>query len=265
MKNLLAAFVVAALSYTPVYAETVIFSEGGITNFSVSIPSGKMLAVRVYGGSSVGSVASFSKGGITLSFSDLSMNAFNTKKRAKYLVGPGTFAIGSSYFYNQEGVLFSYDTLPNQGISTIVATNNSDFSVTNFASFQIPAGKRMRILDGSFPVTLRIAATNGVSARVIVTDDITMSSEQATLPDAFEISGPCTVSIARPWNSSAPSYYLTYYFVSDVVQAASQSIVSPAGSLVVVEKSADLTNWYPAFFTTDQASPQSFFRLNISR
>ena len=122
----------------------------------------------------------------------------------------------------------------------------------------------MRILDGSFPVSLRIAATNGVSARVTVTETSTMPSESGALPDAFEISGPCTVSIARGGNY-APGHYLTYYFVSDVVQAASQSIVSPAGSLVVVEKSADLTNWYPAFFTTDQASPQSFFRLNISR
>ena len=264
MKNVLAACVVAALSYASVFAETVILSEGGITNYSVSILSGKMLAVRVLAVDRSHSLeASFSKEGVTFGVTNNgTMNPFRTKNRAKYLVGPGTFTIGT--IPPNWGCLFSYDILPKQGIATIAVTNSSDFSVTNFASFQIPAGKRMRILDGSFPVFLRITATNGVSTLVRVSDIVDI--DPGTLPDAFEISGPCTVSIARPsYNDYAPGYYLTYYFVSDVVQAASQSIVSPAGSLVVVEKSTDLTNWYPAFFTTDQANPQSFFRLNISR
>lgn len=262
-----------------VFSETVIISASTITNYSVDIPSGKMLAIRALTGDSGELGVSFQKQGVYLLYSSREMQV---GVRTRYFVGPGKFTVGDTNYSGNNtpislalGLVLSYDLIPAQGIETIVVTNNPSPLVSNLANIYVPTGKRLRILDGSFRTVgppgiglnplFRITLTNSHTKSFLLGDGMT----RGTSSEIFEISGPCTLSITSGSESEFGStdirHYLTYYFVSDISQAPSQSVLSPAGSLVVVEKSLDLTNWYPAFITTDQSDPQSFYRLKISR
>lgn len=276
MKNLLIWMFSITVTVNTVFAETVIISASTITNYSVDIPSGKILAIRALTGDYGQLGVSFQKGGVYLLYSSAEMQVGGS---TRYFAGPGKFTVVDTNYPNDpnslnQGLLLSYDLMPSQGIETIVATNNPSPLVSNLANINVPAGKRLRFLDGSFrrdsffargpTVVIRVTLTNGYSKELILGH----ATGRGVDPATFEISGPCTFSISAgsEYNPSTDiRHYLTYYFVSDVSQAPSQSVLSPAGSLVVVEKSPDLTNWYPAFITTDQNDPQSFYRLKISR
>lgn len=279
MRNLLVWLFSITVTVNTVFAETVIISASTITNYSVDIPNGKMLAIHALTGDYGEIGVSFEKQGVYLLYSSREMQV---GVRTRYFVGPGKFTVGDTNYSKEytpnslaRGLLLSYDLMPAQGIETIVVTNNPSPLVSNLANIYVSAGKRLRILDGSFKTVgppgnglfplFRITLTNGHTKTFFLSD----GTANGTSPEIFEISGPCTLSITAgaegEFGSTDIRHYLTYYFVSDISQAPSQSVLSPAGSLVVVEKSPDLTNWYPAFITTDQNDPQSFYRLKISR
>ncbi len=155
-----------------------------------------------------------------------------------------------------ETSIFHYDVVSASGIQTEAGTN---------VLVEVPSGKRLRLLDGSYPVTLTVTMTNGASAKFRVSPQETDTATGPALsPDGFELAGPLTVKIGDPmfnWNSS----YVTYFFAADVIQAEGQAIQSPVGSTVTIEKSADLETWYPAFIATEENAPRAFYRLNITR
>jgi hypothetical protein len=171
------------------------------------------------------------------------------------LAGPLTF------IYSGDGhsapAIFNYDVVPNDGIQTLVATNNS--------VIQVPSGKRLRLLDGSYPLNLAVTLTNMASASFLVTPSVfdVFTSGATCHPEWFELAGPLTITIRS--ESSSDYFYATYYFASDVTQVLGQAVQSPAGSMVTVEKSTDLQSWYPEFTTTEKTAPKAFYRLQVTR
>jgi hypothetical protein len=151
--------------------------------------------------------------------------------------------------------VFSYDLVPAGGVQTRVSPNSA-------VTIQIPNGKRLRLLDGSYPLDFSITNASNVSANFKVANNPESAMGQAVSARELELSGPLTVEVnsneAMNWG-----LYVTYYFVEDVAQAAGPSVQAPAGSLVTVEKSTDLQAWQPAFITPETSAPKAFYRLKV--
>ena len=234
-------------------AETVVLGDGGLTNLVVNVPAGKIMIVRASSLRDAENTVSINSGGVTF---QPNMDAgFDTRFQPRYLAGPCTFAWSSEFVMNNS--IFNYDVIPTDGIQTLVGTNSS--------TIQVPSGKRLRVLDGSYPVWLTVTLTNGASATVGITPkQSNMSNFETCNPEGFELAGPVAVAVSGQDLNPAP-FFMTYFFASDVVQALGGSIQVPAGSVVTVEKSSDLQTWYPAFTATERSAPKSFYRLKVTR
>jgi hypothetical protein len=145
--------------------------------------------------------------------------------------------------------------VPATGIQTRV--------VSNAAVIQVPSGQRLRLLDGSYPLSLIVTLTNGAYGTLVINYPQSSAigngmGSGICNPEGFEIAGPLTVAL----NASC---FITYFFASDITQVVGQAIQSPAGSIVTVEKSIDLHTWYPAYVTTEKSAPKAFYRLSIAQ
>lgn len=258
------AFCVASIltSAPAASAETVILGRAsmpgeppaGLTNLTVNVPAGKMMIIRA------SSLPRMMPDGVRIQcgggmFAPDMNSDLSTRCGPRYLAGPCVFTYAPEMF-PMENCVFDYDVVSANGIQTEAGTN---------IVVEVPTGKRLRFLDGSYPVTLTVTLTNGASAKFRVSSDTTDTATGVTLsPVGFELAGPLTVRVGDPtllWNSS----YLTYFFAADVIQAEGQSIQSPVGSIVTVQKSVDLETWFPAFIVTSESAPKAFYRLNVTR
>src|SRR5205807_3884166 len=84
-----------------------------------------------------------------------------------------------------------------------------------------------------------------------------------------ELSGPAQVIIQASQVSDTPDQYglLFSYYATDQAAAQDNGIVAtPTGHFeVTVEKSTNLTNWYPAIIKSLSEDSSAFFRLKISK
>lgn len=240
-------------------AITVILGSGGLTNFVVNVPTNEMMIVRAASLDGFASDVYITSGGV--SYTPNGANAkFDTSLQPHYLAGPCTFLYTNSGMPFGNSV-FDYDIVPCSGVETLVATNTP--------VIQVPAGERLDVLDGSYPVNLVVTLTNGASSQVSLCPPSLQSQDPVTgisNPHGFEVAGPLTVTVygsaSPPYSNNSP-YYLTYFFASDVVQVAGPAIQSPVGSLVTVEESTDLQIWFPTYVATQTSAPKMFYRLQV--
>lgn len=236
------------------WGATLVLGEGATTNLVVNVPTGSVMIVRA---SSLRDAANK----ITLNNPDGTFQpgmdaGFDTRFQPRYLAGPCTFIYSPQYEEMQTSI-FNYEVVPAAGIQTLIATNS--------AIIHLPAGKRLRLLDGSYPLWFDVSLTNGASAKFGVSpkpDPMTGGTQCNT--EGFELAGPLTIAVSGD-SFGQKSCYLTYFFAADVAEVVGQSIQSPAGSVVAIEKSADLQTWYPAFITSEKSSPKAFYRLSVGR
>ena len=75
-----------------------------------------------------------------------------------------------------------------------------------------------------------------------------------------EFTGPCTIQIPGP-------LVICYYFTEDaLVLPQAKVIQGPTGSFeIAIEKSYDLTNWFPVVAHNSVSDQKAFFKLRISR
>lgn len=151
--------------------------------------------------------------------------------------------------------MFSYEIIPTAGVQTIVTESS--------ATIQIPSGKQLRLMDGSYPLLLTVTNSTGSSAAFKVGHTPESATGHTITARELELSGPLTVTVSAGDGINNWGIFVSFYFAADVTQAAGASIQSPAGSLVTVEKSRDLQTWQPAFIVTETSAPKSFYRLNV--
>jgi hypothetical protein len=247
------ATTLALASGTSAFAEIVILGDGGLTNLVVNVPTGKVMIVRASSLRDAENKVSVSRGGVT--FQPGIDAGFDTRFQPRYLAGPCTFTY-SPLYGDMDTSVFDYEVVPANDIQTLVATNAS--------VIQVPTGKRLRLLDGSYPLTLAVELTNGASATFSVSPRPDPGFGIVCNTEGFELSGPIAVTVSGDQFGQKP-FFLTCFFASDVTQALGQSIQSPVGSIVTVEKSTDLQTWYPAFTTTEKSAPKAFYRLRVTR
>lgn len=238
---------VAVIAGNLASAATVILGNGGETNFSVVVPTNKLMIVRACSLDDMGAKANLVSSGVTC------QSSFRTDFQARYFSGPCTFTFSNSDSFSS--AVFSYDLIPTAGVQTIVTESS--------ATIQIPSGKRLRIMDGSYPLLLTVTNTTGSSAAFKVGHTPESATGDTISARELELSGPLTVTVSDDMGGSMGNSFVTYYFATDVAQAAGPSVQSPAGSLVTVEKSSDLQTWQPAFIATETSAPKSFYRLNV--
>lgn len=79
-----------------------------------------------------------------------------------------------------------------------------------------------------------------------------------------EYSGPLTVHL---WNDRSYSVLVPYYFIEEAVVLPEQKLLmGPVGSFeILVEKSADLTNWIPVIAHTTAIDQKQFYRMRLTR
>jgi len=146
-----------------------------------------------------------------------------------------------------EAMVFHYKIVPVTGLVTVIATN--DFII------EIPDGKCMKV------VSLR----NGYSS----VDWSALGSSghwyfDLVGRDGF---GPFTqcgpLQLQFHCNSSGDTFsHITYSLIDSSVLQLPSGVISTTGtSALSVEKSNDLTNWFPAAIMLNHGSPQSTYRL----
>lgn len=239
----------AAIGATTTSGATVILGKGGETNFSVVVPANKLMVVRACSLDEMGAKANLISGAATC------QSSFRTDYQARYFSGPCTFTFANSDSWSS--AVFSYDIIPTTGVQTIVTGTS--------ATLQIPSGKRLRLMDGSYPLRLTITNTTGSSAEFRVGHTPESATGDTISAQESELSGPLTVGVSAGDGMNNWGIFVTYYFATDVVQAAGPSVQSPAGTMVTVEKSSDLQTWQPAFIATETSAPKVFYRLNVVR
>ena len=239
-------------------AETVFFGKGGLTNLVVDVPAGKMMIVRA---SSMTRGVSISGSGGTWIPSSMDSPGFATIFQPRYLAGPCTFTC------NANDSVFSYDVVPANGIQTFMGRDPWPTPHTNKWVIQVPSGKRLRLLDGDYPLRFKVILTNGASNVININRSSSNIGVSPTYgPDGFELAGPLAVEFNCPeCFGTTGAFFVTYFLASDVAETVGQAIQSPVGSIVTVEKSTDLQTWYPAYVTTEKSSPKAFYRLSVGR
>lgn len=80
------------------------------------------------------------------------------------------------------------------------------------------------------------------------------------LSSGGEFTGPCTIQIPGP-------LVICYYFTEDsLVLPQAKVIQGPTGSFeIAIEKSYDLTNWFPVVAHNSFSDQKAFFKLRIDR
>jgi len=81
-----------------------------------------------------------------------------------------------------------------------------------------------------------------------------------------EFTGPLTVTIQNVGHSGLTMAF-SYYLLEDFfVVPHSGLLQGPTGNFdITIEKSADLTNWFPAVIHPTSDDQQAFYRLKLSR
>lgn len=118
----------------------------------------------------------------------------------------------------------------------------------------VPSGRTIRMLYGNKVVDYVSISRNGETGFLAVDRPQT----------GGEYSGPLTVRLRndRPYGVLIP-----YYFIEDAVVLPEQKLLmGPVGSFeILVEKSADLTNWIPVIAHTTSVDQKQFYRLRLTR
>ncbi|MFM8469913.1 MAG: hypothetical protein ACKODH_08085, partial [Limisphaerales bacterium] len=83
----------------------------------------------------------------------------------------------------------------------------------------------------------------------------------------FDLEGPLSVLPVRVEAGIRPitaNVSMTYYLTESVALVPA-GVQAPAGSFLVIEKSADLQTWTPAAFLTNGTAPKAYFRLKVAQ
>jgi len=125
-------------------------------------------------------------------------------------------------------------------------------------TLNVPAGKTVRFLTPSFEDA-------SISPNFTFSDG-TNTIYDVGVSNGDEFAGPITIS--KPWYAGEQfSQLISYYFTDDFFVVPPSGFLSgPTGSFeIVVDKSVDSTNWYPAVVNRTSSDQKAFYRLRIGK
>ena len=143
---------------------------------------------------------------------------------------------------------FSFRRISAPYVKSVMLAPQSSNTVT------VPAGKSIRLLYGNKFVQFIAISRDGETGFVAL--------DRAQ--KGGEYSGPLTIHL---WNDRPYSVHVPYYFTEEAVVLPEQKLMmGPVGSYeILVEKSADLTNWIPVVVHTTSVEQKQFYRLRLTR
>lgn len=237
-------YLLAILCIIDVHAEVSITSTGEV--FRLSIPTGQVAMISYHWTDANGwdNPQLIARG----ETNELQIDIFNAHGPQLALAGPAELVKT-----NLGNRLISYQLLSSSPIISSIVTDHSPP-----ISIAVPTGKTIRILAPiptfSFDFGLLVS---------LAKDGKTINP---SLVGGEEFDGPINVSISKayyPTNAAVVSYYITEKaFVSPQLGV----IQGPTGSFEIdVEKTVDLTNWFPAVVHRTSDDQKAFYRLRITR
>ena len=123
----------------------------------------------------------------------------------------------------------------------------------------VPEGKTLRFYSfvprPDYEIAVNIRITKGTN-----TFDLT-----DLLPNR-EFSGPLEISLYTPEQTQKAAVY-SYYLTEDfLVMPGTGFLQGPTGAFeITVQKSADLTNWFPVMIQNTSSDEKAFYRLKLAR
>jgi hypothetical protein len=257
MKPLLTLFVFSLCIAVNAQTFVITNAPSQTTVLPIAVATNQLLIINglggFYGGIG-GSSLTVQKGGLQVS------NVFDGSIAQTlvpyYFQGPGTvtFRISLAGSY-----LLSYRITPSTGPETALFQTNS-------APISVPAGKRIRFLDFRTTgyiedVSLAVTALDGTRAKFPVR---TSSPMAPAVPfTVLDLEGPLSVQPDIPL-AFPTTVSMTYYLTSDVALVPA-GVQAPSGSILTIEKSADLQTWTPAAFLTNGTAPKAFYRIKVAQ
>lgn len=169
------------------------------------------------------------------------------------IAGPASLDVSGTASTAGLGII-TYSLLPAQGLQTVVI----DAGKTNMVS--VPTGKTMMIVSpsslGSFPT---LSVRKGDVVKVLSSANIVLPIE---IDGATDVEFVGASAYGDPYRGGS---YVTY-FLADSIAALPNGTVQTSGlSVLVVEKSANLADWSPAYVVFNSGDPQTFYRLKAAQ
>ena len=160
---------------------------------------------------------------------------------------PAAFAGPIELILANQGII-SYQSVQGAAIQSILVTSNSTTVIT------VPAGKSLRFFRPSGG-RMNLEVTKGGKTAI---GELMTGKEEFT--------GPVSL---RPFHQSLSSFVsiVSYYYTDGFVVLPEQGLLrGPTGSFeITVEKSVDLTNWFPVVVHGTSADQKAFYRLKLQR
>lgn len=180
--------------------------------------------------------------------------------------GTGSFTSGGPYALNgpcqiafvsymdpttPAPVVVSYDLLSNSLLHSLIIPPDS----TNVVS--VPAGKSIRFLNPTDP---------GISDPGLTFQNRTNTVHGLHINNGDEFAGPLTITIIHSGFINQ-AQLISYYFTDDFFVVPDTGYIrGPTGSFeIAVEKSADLSAWYPVVVHNTGSDQKAFYRLRIQK